>query len=38
MKMRLRGGKVLGQVGFAQAISENPSEVEARVKDWLAQF
>ena len=37
MKTRLRSGKVLGQLGFAQAISEKPAEVETRVKDWLTK-
>jgi flavodoxin len=38
MKARLHGGTVLGQLGFAQAISENPTAVDAKVKEWLAKF
>ena len=36
MKKRLRGGSVLGQIGFSEASNEAPDEAEARIKTWLA--
>ena len=38
MKKLLRGGAVLGQIGFAQSTQESPEQLAARIKVWLDKY